>query len=349
MKQNNITSQINNKVSIVVHSCDKYEDLWLPFFTLLKKYWTPLNIPIVLNTETKSFIMEGLDIECIHPKKANVPYGARMLNVLSKIRTPYVIPLLDDFFLRDYVDVDMINKIISWMEEDKKIACFNCDCAAIYADWEKEKYPGFQRVPYGCEHTINMQAAVWRKKSLIKYWRPNVSPWEWESYCNLVAAKNRKDKFYCVTELGNGFCEYGIKMSGWGVIGGKWFIDDVAPLFEKEDIHIDFAKRGVLHSYDKNANSPLCEPFRQSLKNIKIQSSIINRCMPLRERISYAWFIKFNYMIKQFSFPEFIWIRYSLLKEKKKFFANLRRHERVEIIRKEGLIKYINRKMIRTR
>ena len=38
LNKNNIPSKLCN-VSILVNSCDSYDDLWLPFFTLLEKYW----------------------------------------------------------------------------------------------------------------------------------------------------------------------------------------------------------------------------------------------------------------------------------------------------------------------
>ena len=57
-----------DKIALLVNSCDKYEDLWAPFFTLLKKYWNP-EYPIVLNTESKDFNFEGLNINFMGKKK----------------------------------------------------------------------------------------------------------------------------------------------------------------------------------------------------------------------------------------------------------------------------------------
>lgn len=45
----------NDKLScaVLVNSCDKYSETWIPFFTLLKKYWPDCEYPIYLNTENK--------------------------------------------------------------------------------------------------------------------------------------------------------------------------------------------------------------------------------------------------------------------------------------------------------
>ena len=48
-----------NRVTLLVNSCDAYADLWQPFFTLLKRYFVPLPAEILLNTETKDFAFDG--------------------------------------------------------------------------------------------------------------------------------------------------------------------------------------------------------------------------------------------------------------------------------------------------
>jgi hypothetical protein len=42
-------------LTILVNSCDAYEDLWYPFFELFRINWPNCKYDIVLNTETKSY------------------------------------------------------------------------------------------------------------------------------------------------------------------------------------------------------------------------------------------------------------------------------------------------------
>ncbi len=335
--------KIKYELTILVNSCDKYEDLWIPFFTLLKKYWQPIEPRIILNTETKIFSMDGLKIECIHPVNPDDTYGQRMINVLSKITTPYVIPFLDDFFIRKNVDLNMINDIMKWMDSDKSIVYFNCDHTPTYYDWERDKYPGFHRIPYGNVYTLNMQAAIWRTEKLRSYWLPEVSPWEWEEYTNLIAAENQRDKFYCVSEYGNGFCDYGYDLSGMGVHHGKWVKDDVIPLFEREGIAVDLSKRGFL---EKNEKAPEEKMLRETFKSVKSDSMLIRRCLTGKHRILYFLFVKGSKVIRGFKYaPEAIYIHYSLLKSKEKFYKMIRRQERRALIKKNGLINLFWRKL----
>ena len=246
-----MVKSLKEKVSVFVCSCDKYEDLWYPFFKLFKKYWTMPYLDVYLNTESKNYQFEGLNIKMVHPKFKDSPYGKRMIETLRKVKTEYIILFLDDFFLRKEVDDNTIKDIITYMDSDRKTVCFYNDCLDTYAQWEEEKHPGFKRIPYGASYTLNMQVGVWRREKLIKYWKENVSPWEWEEYCNVLSFNKKSDKFYSLTSFDNSFCDYGHNeyMSMFGVYSGKWILDDVEPLFKKEGIAIDFKKLGI---YDAN-------------------------------------------------------------------------------------------------
>lgn len=272
----------NGRLSILVSTCDAYADLWEPFFLMLKKY-LPLEIPIYLNTESKSIQMEGLDIRCIHPPERfrDCPYGKRMILALRQIQTDYVLMMLDDFFLRKTVDTDIFSRIIKWMDEDKDIVCFNSEATAVYADWELNKYPGFRRFPPGNNYTLNMQAAIWRTKSLIKYWRPDISPWEWELLVNTMTTKYPKDKFYCASTWGDSYMDYGHYATGdlWGVVRGKWFFPDVKPFFEKEGITADLSRRGEF--VRENAPSVLAPTTR------KARYERIKRCLGTGDMLRY--------------------------------------------------------------
>ena len=234
---------LKDKLTVIVNSCDAYEDLWFPFFSLYKKYWGDNNVRLILNTESKEFYFEGLDIECIH--STDKKYGARILNTLSEVHTEYVLLLLDDFFLRKPVDMARVCDIIKWMNEDSQIAYFNSDCTDVYAEWEVDHYPGFRRIPPGSEYVLNLQAAIWRKEVLQEYWKTDISPWEWEIFVNMRTFLENEKKFYCTTDWRYSICDYGYNADGMGVFRGKWVIQDVAPLFEKENLIVDFSKRGV--------------------------------------------------------------------------------------------------------
>ena len=311
-------NDLHDKVTVLVNSCDAYQDLWNPFFTLYKKYFTLENVRLILNTETENFSFDGLEIECIHPKHSDITYGERILNVLSQVNTPYVIILLDDFFIRKPIDVKKINQIIQWMDNDKSIVYFNCDVMnKSYIDYEVNKYKGFRRLAPGNDYILSLQAAIWRTDKLKKYWRYKVSAWEWEDYTNLTAALCNRDKFYVPLLPKYKFINYGNDCEIWGVYRGKWVKEDVVSLFQKEGISVDFSQRGFL---DTLQSTPLQFELRDSLKTIHPKSDLINRCLDRKDRIKYYFFAKKNKALGLFKYsPDQMYIRYMLLKERKKF------------------------------
>jgi len=49
--------------TMLVSSYDGGEDLWDGFFTSVKHQWKNFDMPIVLNTESKTYSYEGFDIK----------------------------------------------------------------------------------------------------------------------------------------------------------------------------------------------------------------------------------------------------------------------------------------------
>ena len=44
----------SKKCSLLINTCDNYEDTWIPFFSLLSNYWGECPYSIYLNTEEKN-------------------------------------------------------------------------------------------------------------------------------------------------------------------------------------------------------------------------------------------------------------------------------------------------------
>lgn len=230
-----------DKIALLVNSCDKYEDLWAPFFTLLKKYWNP-EYPIVLNTESKDFNFEGLNIKTLKLfENKNVEWSERLRITLENIDSEYVITLLDDFFLEKSVDNNKINQCVKWMDENQNIAAFYF---VYIKDTEQDnQYPGFLKIKDTGEYRQNRQAAIWRKDILLKNLRDHESAWLFETLGSKRNAKWYKNQlFYCATEE-NSIIEYDAKEGG-AVHRGKWN-KHVVETCKQNGIEIDTSARGM--------------------------------------------------------------------------------------------------------
>lgn len=238
-----------NNCTIIVSSCDKYEDLWDPFFKLLTTYWGNCPFPIVLNTETKHYSNIYFDVKTINSN--HHAWGARLIDVLSQIDSDYVILLLDDYFLINNVNTVAINTCISYMELNKKIANFRFDSSMIDKSINKDElispYDGFVCLNES-DWKCNFSPSLWRKKTLLKYLRSHESIWGFEKWGSIRAKRYNevvyKESIYNKPIFPFAFSK-GEKFAS-AVVNGKWILEIVLPIFEKHGISVNYDNLGTM-------------------------------------------------------------------------------------------------------
>ena len=236
--------------TLFIASCDKYYQAWEPFFFFLKKYWKNFAMPIILNTETKQFEYDGFDIKTFSFYKENeeVPWGKRMLDHLDKVETDYVLWVLEDFFLRRYVNEDELKELITILEQNSDISMFSL-CNTALETCKKGKIGNYELRPRRGKYKFST-GGLWRVSHLKKYILPNESPWQWETEGNYRSAFT-KNKFYmlgqgCPQPLDFGFRFDELGVVEWvGIRRGQWVINDVKPLFEANGIKVNYDELGV--------------------------------------------------------------------------------------------------------
>ena len=249
-----------DKMTILLCTCDSYEDLWTPFFTLFDKFGGELKkYPIIVNTESKQYKYPNLNIKCVNQKVPfdGMAWGKRLRNVLSSISSEYVLFLLDDFFLTREVNDGDYKKIlwcIETMEGDQNIGGMNL--LPLWGADSTKEMDGFYLINPGTPYRFNAQACIWRRKILFDSILDIESPWEWELYGNIRNDYLIKSKIYSLKDgerepFCYGFYDYGKKQEDGnyatksGVMRGKWCLPSVRKLFKDNGIKIDFSARGI--------------------------------------------------------------------------------------------------------
>ena len=231
---------------MLVNSYDGGEDLWDGFFTTVKHEWKDFDMPIVLNTESKSYSFEGFDIQTFRFYKPgqNVPWAKRLIRTLKAIKTDYIVFFLEDFWLEDRVDTEFLEKSLRWMQENPDVAVLSfkpvCDYGPNIRD---NRFERFERRPQAGNYRFNCQAAIWRRKKLIKYLRPHESPWEWELWGSRRSARF-KEGFYVLMKGEKEVFPYDLTYGGV-IHRGKWNKQVVEPIAKKIGISICYSKRGI--------------------------------------------------------------------------------------------------------
>lgn len=225
-----------DKVSVLIYSCDKYLDAWGPFFTLFFRYWK-CPYPVYLTTETEQCLIP--EVKTINTEAPT--WTERIRTAVEQIPTDYIIGMCEDMFLRKPVRQEIITTCVDRLEDHKNIACFNFE--KDYDGATDSKFALFGRKPPGHNFQKSCQPTLWRKSILLELLDCKLDPWEWED-----SETTEKYGFYIYTgDLKGLTFDYGLyKRNLFGIVQGKWYLPDVEPLFKRENINIDFNRRGTI-------------------------------------------------------------------------------------------------------
>lgn len=239
-----------DKVSVLINTCDKYEDVWYPFFRFFRRNW---NCPykVYLNTETK---------QCKENDVINLNSGfcdswsLRLKNALKKIKSKYVIFLLEDFFLLEPVEQNEIDNTIKIMESDKKISVITFEICQRFLS-KPTKYFGYNQRDLSSMYFLNCQASIWRRKDLIEFLNPYENPWQFELF-----GSNRAKLYSKLFLVSNGSSSLPFKYkinvdSGYGIYRGKWLKSNVK-LFLENGLDVDFNKLGFYDGTNVDVKCP---------------------------------------------------------------------------------------------
>lgn len=224
--------------ALLVSSCDAYSDLWRPFFTLMERYWPDLPFPVYLGTGRLSFASEDGRINTLYSEGGR-DWSRCMIDYLSAMSEEYVLVMLDDFFLRRRVDMEMIRKCIDYASRNDAIQIRLIPRPEPTHRIKGEHLIGECEV--GSPYRLCTQAALWNRRTLLALLKPGESIWEFERKGNL-RAENYKTGFYSVWEP---VLPYKWRFAHHVVEKGKWLPHEKI-VFGKLNIGCDFSKRGTL-------------------------------------------------------------------------------------------------------
>lgn len=262
---------MKNPYSILINTCDNFEDCWDPFFKLWSKYWNDCQGNIYLNTEYKDYKYTGLNIIPTQVcKKNNFPLNKRatwsqcLKWALEQIDTDIVLYMQEDYFLKEKVKNELVEEYVQLMNENENIKCIHLTDQAVLASG-KSKFSNLNNVEYKQRYRVSCQAALWRKQELQILIREYEDAWQFEEFGSMRSSIIKHD-YYVVDN------DY-VKLNHFeiipyiftGIIQGRWY-EETVPLFEKHNIHVDFSKRGF---FKDAVAKPLIKRIKYRLNKIK--------------------------------------------------------------------------------
>jgi hypothetical protein len=244
------------KYSILINTTDSFEDCWFPFFTLFKKYWPEYTGNIYLNTETKTYTHEGLNIISIQNNKntpnQRITWSECLIRALNVIDDGIILYMQEDYFLKDFVKNDFLKDFVKLISLENNIDCIHLTDAAGHLGLPSTIHDKLHHLISPQRYLTNCQAALWKKKTLISLIRPYENAWQFEEFASKRAAK-LNPIFLGVSRSFVKHNQYEIIPYVFtGIIQGRWY-EPVVQLFNKNDILVDFSKRGFVNQAPKRS------------------------------------------------------------------------------------------------
>ena len=234
-----------SEYTVMLLTCDKNADVLPYFFMFFKKFWPTFDDEIFINIESIRNIKAPYLLQ--YPLKTyewDAPWSERLYDCLEQVKTKYVLLIMDDFFLTDYVDEQEIDHCLEIMKKQNEIACFNF--AFSNSPYTKKEFDRYVLVDKKAPFRMNLQTALWNKNHLEKYIRKHENPWQFEIWGS-KRIRRYNEKIYHLDKGGKKVFTYPV---GGVLAGGKWRTSESVNLLKDNGIEFDENIRGVYNPGD---------------------------------------------------------------------------------------------------
>lgn len=215
--------------AILVISCDKYSDLWKPFFYLFWKNWPDCPYKVYLGSNTIKYskdkrvktILSGPDVD----------WSTSFKSILGKIAEKNLLVWPEDAFIISRVNMQRVQKAFDFFMRNK---AKNIHCRPPpVADNVKTKdfISSFEK---GAPYRVNLEG-FWDKSYLEKILIPGETSWNFEIMGSYRTSY--EDGFYCIHKPLFDFLHL--------VEKGKFIRDNVI-YCQKQGAYFDLKKRQML-------------------------------------------------------------------------------------------------------
>lgn len=167
--------------TVLVVSCDAYADTLPPFIALWHKFWPDCPFETVLLTET--IPCPGFD-RILPVGKCN-DWAPRICRAISQINTPYVLLVLNDYYLSRPIDT---TRILKRLEEAKRCQALNLRLVPNPAGRKPWEGSDLLEMPKNVAYCITCQVGIWNKDFFAKLLSKTRSAWEFERYGSFMVA-----------------------------------------------------------------------------------------------------------------------------------------------------------------
>lgn len=222
------------KCAVVVSSCDKYSDLWDPFFTLFFRYWPDCPFSVYLVSNTKTFNDYRVKTILVGEDRG---WASNIKTIVSGLEEECVLYMQEDYFLQSLVDTKKIKDLLKYMSVE-----LIGSIRLIGSPEPKYKHSnpfGLYEVKKNEQYRVSLQGSLWDKGVFLNLLKDGESGWDMEKEGSLRS--NDLKEVFLSTQKKFPVLDYYYYTA---IKKGMWMPGAVR-LLRRENIKIDISKRGV--------------------------------------------------------------------------------------------------------
>lgn len=212
-------------MKIIVLSCSKNEDTFLPFCHFMERYYP--NHPEVI------YFTDGI----INPYYKTIPVEMSLdkwtkgfREFLNQIDDDYVLLMIDDCFIRKPVDAQRIEDARLILFCENNVACMNFE-----KSWDKEdeptEYIGWKKRKKGSSYEVSLMCGLWDIEKLLNVIDRDCDPW------TIELQQDGKGYDYYINS-GDYIIDWGYEtFKPFGKVKGAW-AEETIRFLESEGYHV---------------------------------------------------------------------------------------------------------------
>ena len=176
---------MNPLCTVLVSSCDSYRDVEKPFVKLFRKYWPDCPFETVLVSETGS--VEGFDRVVL--SGTGKTWCETIDFALQQITTPYVILLMNDYFLCSPVNTPAL---LVRLEDAQKFNAASLRLNPMPPGRKLYAQSDLLEMPKNVAYCVTCQVSIWEHGFLSGLVKRNKSAWEFERQGSFMVADEKR-------------------------------------------------------------------------------------------------------------------------------------------------------------
>jgi hypothetical protein len=231
--------------ALLVLSCDKYADVWPPFFDFFERYWKNCPYKIYLGVNEKEFVRDGVTVLKSGPARS---WTEDTRAILEQMHERNIMLLLEDYFLNGAADEEKLEQCIALLENEAaifmRIACFPADHFSDYAYDKLAHTPWCGKTRPDAPYRVNLQAGLWNREGFLHMLSGTENPWEFEHNASARSAAMPEAFLGLVENRKLNYVHGPVQYLCTAVTKGKWMYDAVQ-LARRQGIALNTTARPV--------------------------------------------------------------------------------------------------------